>query len=360
LILYGEKHDFLKIISNRDSVFFFILSLSFFIITFGRGAAYMNPLDIEANQIFIRCLFYTIIPFVIFTAQTITVPKKYLLYVFLLGIFMYSASVILYSYFLDSNRYGYRHLFNPFIGKYVSSTNYSNNIALTFCAGIAVFCFNRNRILKSVSALVVLFSFLGVFITLGRTYWVVVITFLILFPFFSKLSYKKLAISLISIVSLFLLSYLIYHFALPDNLVLKYDRYMLNRLQSLLHADNIRYRLWTEGIAAIFKYPMGGYVPVSVNHYWFHNIWLDTARVAGVIPLILFVIINFYTFFLWYYVRNDSEKNVFILLSIVTLMIMGQDLVIENRDRIITLYFYLMIHFYLFSEKGPQMTYKKT
>jgi hypothetical protein len=136
-----RKKRCFKYIRNPGLCVFFLLSITFFLVLFMRGAVHMTL--INPDQVLVKCLFYTTASFFVMGSRSIEIKKKYLLFTFLSGMFLYSITVILYSYFLDSTTFGYRHLFNPFIDDFVSSTNYSNNIALIFCGAVIAFCIEK-------------------------------------------------------------------------------------------------------------------------------------------------------------------------------------------------------------------------
>lgn len=45
---------------------------------------------------------------------------------------------------------------------------------------------------------------------------------------------------------------------------------------------------WIEGVQNIFKYPWGG--DYMLNYRYYHNLWLDTYRVSGIIPMIFLLL----------------------------------------------------------------------
>lgn len=59
-------------------------------------------------------------------------------------------------------------------------------------------------------------------------------------------------------------------------------------------SDSIRFYYFCEGIKYLFEHPFGGNKAHGISY--FHNYWLDVARVAGIIPVVLIVIMDIILF----------------------------------------------------------------
>lgn len=118
-----------------------------------------------------------------------------------------------------------------------------------------------------------------------------------------------------------------------------------------------RFELIQDGIRKFMMQPMGGFTP-SASEYsgnWYHNIYLDSARVAGFIPLIMILISNFIVFISYLARRkyNRNVKNPYFFLSLITLIVMCQDVVLEGNMM-------LLICYSLFASMHIQTTRNKT
>jgi hypothetical protein len=73
---------------------------------------------------------------------------------------------------------------------------------------------------------------------------------------------------------------------------------------------------------------------------WFHNLWLDTARTSGIIPLAILIISNLYV--LKKAFTKNKINNIFFELNIIasTIIIMSQDVIIENNIRIFIIFYF--------------------
>jgi hypothetical protein len=341
--LYLTKKDVIICVTNVPLLLFLILSILYFSTTFFPGHVYMT-LEKPVST-FAQCIFYVLAIFMTIGSENSSKVRVQLLFTFMSGLFFYSITVIAYSYLKNPVFYGYKYLFNQYAKSSNSSTTFSNNVALTFVGGITGILHFKGGLIRFSFLLMMILSLLSVFFVSGRTFIFVVIVFLFLFCLFQN-SLKYTLYSLALFLLVILSSYLLYHYVLPELIVEKFDRSMIRRLPSLWSENNPRFKLWKEGFFRIFQYPSGGYTPMTVNQYWFHNIWLDTARVGGVLPLGLFFSLNAFTAYFLVIHRKNIKNVSILLLAVASLMILGQDLVIESPNRIITLYFYLLLNFY--------------
>jgi hypothetical protein len=341
--LYLNKNDFIMCVTNVPLLFFLILSILYFGTTFFPGHVYMTLKSPFST--FMQCIFYVLTIFITIGSEKNSKVRVQLLFTFMSGLFFYSITVIAYSYLKNPVFYGYKFLFNPYANSSNSSTTFSNNVALTFIGGIVGIMHFKGALIRLLFLIMMILSLLSVFFVSGRTFIFVVVVFLFLFCLYQNtLKYKIYSMMLILFVIFSV--YVLYSYILPESIIAKFDKSMINRLPSLWSENNPRYKLWKEGFLRIFEYPFGGYMPMSVHQYWFHNIWLDTARVGGLLPLGLFFSLNAFTAYFLVLHRRDIKNVSILLLAIASLMILGQDLVIESSNRIITLYFYLLLNFY--------------
>lgn len=348
--LFFDKNSFNSAISNRYYVLNFILITAFLFLTFFWGEKYMTISDPFVR--FYKSIFFILFSFLCIPLVEEFKNRKLLIYCFLFGIFIYSVIVVSYSYMINPVKYGYKFLYSPFLSRGVSSTVYSNNLAVLFCFGLILLVVERHILLKIFSIVIISTSLLSVFFTLGRSFIIIGCVFLTIFLLSLIDSVKKIFLFLMAILFIVSAGYLMYVYALPDTLLDKFDRLMINRFSVLFSDKDPRTRLWKEGFELLFKYPMGGYTPMSVPQYWYHNIWLDTARVAGLIPVGIFLFFNLIIVHLYFVFWACAEKKALVLLSLVCLMVLGQDLVLESAGRIHILYLYIFIQFVLVYQAG--------
>lgn len=73
---------------------------------------------------------------------------------------------------------------------------------------------------------------------------------------------------------------------------------------------------WIEGVKNIFKYPKGGEYMLDYKYY--HNMWLDTYRVSGIIPMIFLLAFAFKSIGL--VLRNSKNNNIPLLVRTITIL----------------------------------------
>lgn len=82
---------------------------------------------------------------------------------------------------------------------------------------------------------------------------------------------------------------------------------------SLDNSDSIRLDRFFEGIESLFVHPFGG----GSEIYYYHNMWLDIGRIAGIIPVILMILYTliglFHTFRIFCCKKIDTMTRYMIL-----------------------------------------------
>lgn len=100
-----------------------------------------------------------------------------------------------------------------------------------------------------------------------------------------------------------------------------------------------RTELWSLALNNLFKYPFGW---LDTNTAYSHNLWLDIARVAGIMPFVLFFIISIKTYKILFKLLRTKEKVVtplFLGLHVCFFLTSFVEPVIEA----VPLYFYLYL-----------------
>lgn len=97
-----------------------------------------------------------------------------------------------------------------------------------------------------------------------------------------------------------------------------------------------RTELWGNALKLIFTDPLG-----FTNERYAHNLWLDIARISGIIPLIFFLIASFknYLGVYRYMIRGDSLVPFMLGLNVATFLSAFVEPVIEGSF----LYFYILM-----------------
>lgn len=287
-----------------------------------------NTIPVTYIKVFIMSLFVSmiIVPLVYMEAEN---NFNKIIAAFGFGLFIKTTIVVGYSYLSGSAQYGYGKLWDPIIMATVNSPSYSNNYSLIFCIFLYLAYISPSLLPKILSILILLISVFGGLYLGGRTFFIVTAFFTMIF-LFRVLRYKNLLPSLIIIVLLSLLT-TFYYDALAHAFPTIFERVKHQSLQST------RYDLWLYALTQIPTHPFGGFNPPhsieDVN--WFHNIWLDTARTSGWMPLTFLIIVNLLILSLLLKVKKSLPIFLLWLITSILLFIFAQDVIVEGNIRLL-------------------------
>lgn len=254
--------------------------------------------------------------------------KLNLLGFYLFGMFLTNIIIVIYSFITDSGVYGYGILINPINNLELNSPLASGALLLSF--GYFYFLAVYKKIsfkLKILSISIVLLSLMGAIFLGGRTFFLLA-SLLIVFYFLMNLSFKNIIRFLLIIALLSMVA--IYVFSINESMFASQD-FLFNRFFNQgLKSD--RFQHYAHGLEMVGQYPFGGFeVDRSIEYTkWFHNIFLDTARVAGWLPLLFFITALIYTSkFILYKVK---QKDLYFPVAVfsVTFLFMQQDVILEG------------------------------
>ncbi|HHR6139283.1 TPA: hypothetical protein ACS72F_003224 [Providencia alcalifaciens] len=305
------------------TIFFLYLILTFFI---GYDRFYIskpfNPMII----IIISTIFLG------FILQSIpNIEKKKLISLYIIGLATQSLFIVLYNYIQEGN-YGYGNLLNPFTGDRINSPSISNNLALSLSLAL-YYLFNSKKIVRFTSIFfTILILACGIYLS-GRTFFflsLIALTALLV----KNLRVKNIAYFLLLII----LASLAIIYLLPENLSKHLD-FTLSRLNEGIESN--RFKHYYYGITTLPDYPFGGFtIDFSIeNTLWFHNIFLDTARVAGWIPMFLLILFTIMSLVRYFKIRQDNSAFFGFYIFLITFIIMQQDVILEGEYRILIIFF---------------------
>lgn len=315
-----------KVTIGTISSFVNILLIEIFLILLFIPGLYNEQFTSELKYF----LFLTFTVLVLYLSIVNNDNYKNLLFFFILGLFLKSEIIVIFSFFSDSS-YGYGRLFNPFNGEDINSPSISNNLAICACYFLLI---NKSvnlyiGIMKYVTLSLIVLS--GIYLG-GRTFFVFLfVTISFLFLTQGKLKLYIIGSILITLISFGLL--LLYNY---NESIQNYMTVIINRFSSE-GFNSPRFELLSDGFNKLTIYPLGGFYPevISYQGNWYHNIYLDTARISGIIPVLILFFIDIYLFIK--FIISKQNKNVFFLLFIVFLT-MQQDVIIEGNLLIFLLY----------------------
>ena len=329
LSLYKNKTLYLGTLATSLNILFILL---FVLFVFVIG---VDRLVLEAPFKYAIYIVFMIVFLSLLLVNNMEYADKALLF-FALGIFFRAEAVVIYSFLDPSGIYGYGKLLDPFNKQEINSPGISNALAVVFVFLLVAF---KARTIIQTAFLIVIYPLLilsSVFLG-GRAFFIIAIIGLF-YQFRKNLSLRTIIFSLLSgtiIISLVLI--LFKDVPIFD----KYFNLILERFGSE-GLKSARFELIQDGIAKFTMHPMGGFIPYASDYSgeWYHNIYLDSARVAGILPVMMLVISN--TILLLSYLKcrkfNRNIKKPYFFLSAITLIIMCQDVVLEGNMMLLICY----------------------
>lgn len=167
------------------------------------------------------------------------------------------------------------------------------------------------KLSRWVSLLIFTFSILSVVFLINRTgVFITIAVTLIAYIYISKTTSYKVVTKFI----LILIAVLICYFLFGENLSVIETAYSDRNVDLSTGGD--RFNRWLEAIHNLFSSPLGW----SSRAKYAHNMWLDVARVSGVIPFVLLIIITYRYYNIlkqFCKISNDKHFNM-IFISIFT------------------------------------------
>lgn len=302
--------------------------LSIFVIGYDR-------LMIENRFSWLFVLFFTLV----FAGLAMQEESKELqlkiLFFYITGIGIDALLISSYSYWVDSSYYGYGRLLDPYAGIVVNSPIISNNLAI-FSVALFLIIFNyKNYYLKIISVLFLgCCVFFGFFLG-GRAYFII-IAFVLLVFFLYNLSIKRIVNFFLFLIFIFVFSFIVINYLNLGDGVFKNG---LNMLDKGLESN--RFLLYKNGLNLIPAYPFGGFgIDKTIEDVQsFHNVFLDSARLAGWLPvffLFMAILLISYVSFL----SGISKNAVPFIIFITSVLIMQQDVIIEGNYRMLMVMYF--------------------
>lgn len=314
LILLSRKLNNNVIFYNSNIPYLIVLYIGiflFYIISFIHGMYdnYNNMGEILAVVIFVF-LGYLFI-------NLLEINKKHLVLAGLLfGLGSYSSYCLWYTYFELGQVSAYSKVWNPFLADYENSPTHAINIAL-----LSVWCINsifkRKFIEKLFFIPLVIFLILAGLYSGSRVFLLIVLFSIV----FNIVESKKIIFPILLIIVFIT----IFPF-LDFSDFTTFDRLSSDGLKSQ------RFELYYLGLENLFYYPFGGYQvdKSTFGTVWLHNIFLDVSRMAGLIPLILFLIFYIGVIKRILKYKKNIDKNL-ILIFLSSFILMQQDVIFTGN-----------------------------
>lgn len=337
-IIFNAEKIKTNIIFNKQFMILSLLFLGFLLSVFIIG--YNRLTLIFPIKTLITLLIPILIGGVIFYYQKHE-KKIILLGFYILGLFVESSVIITYSFLQNPEIYGHGNLISPFSSGEFNSPGFSGILGIVFGFYYYFAIYEKNALLKVLSILIVCLTLLGALFLGGRSFFFLVI-FSIVFYFFVHLNLRN--IIYFSLTLLFF-TFLIYIFS-ENQYVAKYLDFMIDRFTSQgLHSglNSGRFLLFEHGLKVILDYPFGGFsVDQSIERInWYLNIFLDSARVAGWIPVLCLLLALIYSLTV-FLIKEKQKYDIFIFcVGINTFLVMQQEAILENIYKVLIVMFFV-------------------
>lgn len=317
-----------KWVINKNILFFSFILFVYVFLFYSRPDFITNH-DFK-NKILIFFVFFILYLFQLYFCYR-RLDEPIILQVLIWAIFLKMSSICIYSFYLGG--YGYGLLYDFYSRQEVNSPGISNQLTacliyfLVMLFGVRKIT-HKQKIIYGFSLCfgIVLGFFLG-----GRFLFVALVAASLLLIL--KASFYKFFSFILFIFSVVFLGY--YFFS--DNV---YFSLVLERLSSG-GSNHLRLLHIIDGINQFQSSPYGGfYVNKMIEDtHWFHNIFLDSAKVFGFIIIIPLFVMVLSFFFLAVRGYISGEKIEISIMSFSILLIMMQDVVMENNFLILMIYF---------------------
>lgn len=324
-------------LSQIKSIFFhsnryFLYIALFFILTFALGALNQR-LTIGLKTFLTTFGRVMATAFLIHLLQTER-QRVYLLMSYIAGLTFVISITYLTSVYFNFNEgtklYGYGRVYHPIYGLVINTPGYSSLLSLCTLVAIFIYYESTEKRLSITALTLALFCHSQSYFYAGRAYYILLIIGLGgIFIVDQKLKNKNFYISIFSLLSIAFLQKILLNFS------------GIGQESAIARGiGSLRFEHWVDGFFKIWKYPLGGFtVNLGIEKtFWFHNLWIDTARVAGWAPLACLLVLNLYIFLKTINYKKPIRPYLLIL-QIVCLAQMFQDVVIEGFPSALIIYF---------------------
>ena len=275
---------------------------------------------IGPNKLLVKMLLINFLCLYVNSLKKYSLDKLKYLMAFVGGTTALMVLYISYNIFIKTG--GRSLIYNPFSNKIENSPYISNLIALSSSFYLPFLFIWKDKAKKILTvSLIGLFTYFAVLLK-ARAY-VILFVFSLIILLTSLIVKKKIKTSIIifflSLISL--LSFML--FSTKNGLEL------IERFQE---SSFVRLYLIKDGINQFLQNPFGGFSPSKniLDTPWFHNIFLDTARLSGFPGLFVLFLIIFYILLNIYRENLNSSRKMILWGWILSLILMLQDVVLEG------------------------------
>lgn len=315
------------VLGNLQHTLYLILTTSYVLMLYTFGG---NDMTISNPLVKMLDMFVTSSVLLLLIANSCFGEQKRFVFFFFLGMLVYSLVLVFYTYFTSTRVTAYGLLFDPILNREVNSAGWATIISLSG-SYISLYMFDSKKSVLGCGVFVVV-VFSGLYLA-SRT---ALLFSLVSLLFLAFKFYRKNALFWFAIISLLCILQSVGYDHHSESINFTINRFLDEGLNSP------RFELLIDGSIKLFEYPFGGFF-VDVASYkgdWYHNILLDTGRVAGLIPVSILVIILVLPFVDAVSKLNNELSLVFFAL-LLCFFAMMQDVIMESYQLIFIAYILL-------------------
>lgn len=111
-----------------------------------------------------------------------------------------------------------------------------------------------------------------------------------------------------------------------------------------VEGDGERFYRWVYGLSHLFSDPLGWNDTTLVHQYFMHNLWLDVARVAGIIPFCFLLVASIKTVkkaFMLFKISNNATTIIILCIYTTTFFSCFMEPALEAKQ--VTVFFFIFI-----------------
>jgi hypothetical protein len=316
LLLLGN----IKIPNVRMTIF--LLSIAIYSIIILQDLSYALTDDLLQRMTMLNIMVYASFIYIYNTKDKISLVNSS---IFLVG--MYGLLVVVYSIYLDRSMYGAGNLYDPFRDNEINSPLIATQLAL-FSSYLMYRVFSSINIYILILLITTIASgfYLG-----SRTFFLInVVSFVsCLYHFKNSINVKTyISVSVLSIISILVVLFSQY----GEPIMQKFSD---NSIQSG------RYIILLDALSNVKNLTLSGHFLEhgGIKSYWYHNHYLDSYRIGGIIPLLLMISITLYGFKSIYF---SASSNFYVkYLNIIVFLLLVQDIILEGL--IVLLFIHILL-----------------
>lgn len=277
--------------------------------------------------------FYVIFVGYVINRKKEILQKYHLISFYILGVGIKSIIIVAYSALENPVLYGYALLYDPILDKEINSPNVNIALAVFSVFLLIEAMLSKKIIIKAMFLMGLALAIAAAIFTGGRAFFIILgISMVLVFAFDEKNKVFKNIIKITLIVALFGLITIVT--TETQTFERQIDTFN-DRIDSGISSG--RYELYEFGLQQILLHPFGGFTTLSTSDTpYFHNLFLDIAKIGGWIPMLCMLFMMGFVFIKIFSCREMFNiKRKLTVMFICVFILMQQGVIVEGDTRIL-------------------------